>query len=290
MGEEVMFQKILVPISSEYFSPAVFQISGLLAAASGGSVASVYVYEKRSYDEMEHLSDTYLSYYDKEEAERGRRVGHLRHAEQVVFENAKAFFKKRNIPFEYRFREGVLVDVINEEVAMHHFDLILMGFEKECGFDYRLLSEVSVPLWIEAGKGDRSVLAVCSNLAPNIKVPEMSMRLAALLGWSLHMIYIIDTEDAVEVEADGLRRVQQPVSELMKKADAFVGSMRQKGVFVELVAGAFEKETLKAAERVGAGVIIIGREQKQKGVLGLPMKGGKKKVLQHCKCSLLFLN
>jgi nucleotide-binding universal stress UspA family protein len=285
-----MFEKILVPISSEFFSPAVFQISGLLAQATGGSVTSVYVYEERLFDELERLSDTYLSYYEKEESERGRRVDHLRHAEQIVFEDAKAFFKKRDIPFESRFREGMLVDVINEEVKLNQFDLILMGFERECGFDFRLLSEVSVPLWIEAGKGDRSVLAVCSNLAPNLKVPEVSIRLAGLLGWELHMIYIIDTEDAVAVDASGLRGKKQSSVELRGSADAFISRMKQKGVEVQLVTGAFEKETLRAAERVGAGVVVIGRERKQKGLLGLPVKDSKKKVLQHSKCSLLFLN
>lgn len=285
-----MFQKILVPISSEFFSPVVFQISALLAQAAGGSVTSVYVYEQRLYDELERLSDTYLSYYDKEESERGRRIDHLRHAEQIVFEDAKAFFKKREIPFECRFREGVLVDVINEEVKVHQFDLILMGFEKECGFEFRLLSEVSAPLWIEAGKGDRSVLAVCSNLAPNIKVPEVSRWLAGVLGWELHMVYIIDSEDAVAVDASGLRGKQQSSAELRRNAETFIAGMKQKGVEVELLTGTFEKESLRAAERVGAGVVVIGRERKQKGLLGLPVKDSKKKVLQHCKCSLLFLN
>lgn len=285
-----MFQKILVPISSEFFSPAVFQMAALLTQPTGGSVTSVYVYEERLYDELERLSDTYLSYYEKEASERGRRFDHLRHAEQIVFEDANAFFKKRGIPFESRFREGMLVDVINEEVKLNQFDLILMGFEKESGFDFRLLSEVSVPLWIEAGKGNHSVLAVCSNLAPNLKVPEVSIRLAGLLGWELHMIYIIDTEDAVAVDETGLRGKKQSSVELRSSADAFISRMKQKGVEVELVTGAFEKETLRAAERVGAGVVVIGRERKQKGLWGRPVKDSKKKLLQHSKCSLLFLN
>jgi len=288
--EGVMFQKILVPISSEFFSPAVFQLSALLTQPTGGSVTSVYVYEERLYDELERLSDTYLSHYEKEEAERGRRIDHFRHAEQIVFEDTKAFFKKRDILFESRFREGMLVDVINEEVTLHQFDLVLMGFEKDSGFDFRLLSEVSVPLWLEAGKGNRSILAVCSNLAPNLKVPEVSIRLAGLLGWELHMVYIIDTEDAVAVDEAGLRGKQQSSAELRRNADAFISKMRQKGVEVQLVTGAFEKEIRKAAERIDAGVIIIGREKKQKGLWGLPVKDSKKKLLQHCKCSLLFLN
>jgi nucleotide-binding universal stress UspA family protein len=285
-----MFQKILVPISSEFFHPAVYQISALIAQASKGSVSSVYVYEEKVFDEVERRSNAYVSRFDLKEAAQQVRREHLQTAEQVVFEAANAFFKKRGIPFETRLRDGVLVDIIKEEVATQHFDLIVMGFEKEYTFDTRLLSEIPIPLWIEAGRGNKSILAVCSNLAPNVKIPEASIRLASLLGWELHMVYIIDTEDAVAVDESGVRGEKQSLENLQKTADGFVAMMKEKGLEVSVVTGAFEKETLKAASRYQAGLIIIGREQKQKGLLGLPVKDSKKKVLQHCKCSLLFLN
>jgi nucleotide-binding universal stress UspA family protein len=285
-----MFKKILVPISSEFFPPAVFQISALLAQASHGTVTSIYIYEKKIFDEIERLSDTYLSHYDREETQREIRQEHLCQAEQIVFENAKAFFKKRDIPLQTTCKEGILDDIIKQEIAEKKYDLIVIGFEREYTFDYHLLSDVHIPIWIESGKGKKSILAVCSNLAPNKKVPLVSMQLASLLGWELHMTYIVDTEDTVEVDESGTRKEKKSLPELQQKAKHFMKNMKEKGIEVQLVTGTFEKETLRAASRIQPGLVVIGREQKQKGLLGFPVKDSKKKILEHCKCSLLFLN
>jgi nucleotide-binding universal stress UspA family protein len=285
-----MFQKILVPISSEFFPPAVFQISAMVAQASHGSVASVYVYEKKIFDDMERASDTYLSHYDIDATKREIRQEHLCQAEQIVFADAKAFFKKRGIPFQTACMDGIFSDIIKQEIAKEKYDLVVLGFEKEYSFEYRLLSEVPVPLWIEVGTAKKSILAVCSNLAPNINVPSVSMQLATLLGWPLRMVYVIDTEDTIEVDDRGVRTGKKSMQELMIKAEHFIATMKAQGVDVELETGGFEKVILRATRRIQPGLIVIGREQKQKGLLGLPVKDSKKKVLQHCKCSLLFLN
>jgi nucleotide-binding universal stress UspA family protein len=285
-----LFQNIFVPISSEFYPPAVFQVSALLARASHGTVTSVYVYEKRIFDEVERVSDTFLSHYDMDKTEQELREEHLRQAEHIAFEDATAFFRKRDIPLQTSVVEGTFLEIVKQEITRHQYDLVVMGFEKERYFDYRLLSEIPIPLWIEAGKGKNSILAVCSNLAPNKKVPPVSMQLSELLGWTLHMMYIIDTEDAIEVDETGVRMEQKTLSELQRKALDFITLMKQKGVEVQLVQGSFERETLKEANRLQAGVVVIGREQKQQGMLGLPVKDSKRKLLRHCKCSLLFLN
>ena len=66
--------------------------------------------------------------------------------------------------------------------------------------------------------------------------------------------------------------------------------MNKKGIDVELIQGSLEKETIKAAEKINPNLIIVGREQKKKGVLGLPVRNLKKKLAEKCKYSILFLN
>ena len=44
------------------------------------------------------------------------------------------------------------------------------------------------------------------------------------------------------------------------------------------------------AEEINPNLIIIGREQKKKGILGLPIKHLKRKLAEKCKYSLLFVN
>jgi hypothetical protein len=290
IGGKPLFQNIFVPISTEFYPPAVFHVSAQLAKASQGSVTSVYVYEKRIFDEVERVSNTFLSHYDREKTEQELRQEHLSQAEHIVFEDAKAYFQKRDIPLHTSVQEGSFLDIVKQQINEHHYDLVVMGFEKECYFDYRLLSEIPIPLWVEAGTGKNSILAVCSNLAPNKNVPPVSIQLSSLLGWTLHMIYIIDTEDTIEVDETLTRGKETSMATLQQNAQEFIVMMRQKGVEVQLVQGPFEREALKEASRIHAGVVIIGREQKQHGLLGLPIRDSKRKLLRHCKSSLLFLN
>ena len=62
------------------------------------------------------------------------------------------------------------------------------------------------------------------------------------------------------------------------------------GKKVKLVKGSLEKETVKAAENIGPKLVILGREQKKKSVLGLPVKSVKKKMAEKCRYSILFMN
>jgi hypothetical protein len=163
-----------------------------------------------------------------------------------------------------------------------------MGFEKECLLNYRLLDEVKVPIWIESGRGDRSILAVCSNLAPNKKVPTLSMNLSKILNWNLNMLYVIDTHDAVEVDESGRRSEKKSEKELITRGKKFVSDMRKKGIKTRLVKGSLEKEAFREAEKVRAKLIVIGREQKRKGILRI--KSVKRKIAEKGRYSLLFIN
>ena len=66
--------------------------------------------------------------------------------------------------------------------------------------------------------------------------------------------------------------------------------MKKQGVHVDLVKGSLEKEIGKVADRIGAGVVILGREQKKKTMFGLPVKSVKKKMAEKCNYSILYIN
>ena len=50
------------------------------------------------------------------------------------------------------------------------------------------------------------------------------------------------------------------------------------------------KEIVKAAEDIGANLVIVGRAQKKKNIFGLPVKNVKKKMVEKCRYSILFVN
>ena len=165
-----------------------------------------------------------------------------------------------------------------------------MGFEKECILNYRLLDEVRIPVWIETESEGKSILAVCSNLAPNQKVPDISLKLSETLGWDLHMLYVVDIEDSVQVDEHCIRSDKKSEKALVFCGQNFVEKMKNKGINIQLVKGNLEKETTKAAESINPNLVIVGREQKKKGILGLPVKNVKRKMAEKCNYSILFVN
>lgn len=288
--EKITFQSILVPISSEFYLPALFQISAFLAKTFNGKVTSVYISEKRILDEVERLSDAHLSILEKEEAQYDILHEYFIQAEQIVFEDARRFFKKRNIPFVTKFIEGEFSEAIKKEVKQNYYDLIVMGYEKKCFIDYRLIDEADIPIWVEYGNDNDSILVICSNLAPNKKTPLISIQLSQLLGRKIHMKYIVDTEDPVLVDKNGVRSNEKSVEELLQYAQKFASKMKEKNITVDIITGVFEKETIKAIKEIKPRLVIIGREQKMKGIFGLPVKNIKRKIAEHSKYSLLFMN
>ncbi|KYK22545.1 hypothetical protein AYK25_07180 [Thermoplasmatales archaeon SM1-50] len=285
-----LFRSILVPISSEFYPPAVFQISAFLAKAFHSTVTSIYITEKRILDDFDRLSDAHLSFYEREEAQHNIRSKHLAQAEQIVFRDAKGFFKKREIPLQTKYLEGEFSEVIKNEIETNHYDLIIMGYGRACLIDYRLIDEISLPIWIESGADTDTLLAVCSNLAPNQKIQIFGQQLSELFEKKLHMIYVVDLEDPVIVDSTGKRSGKKTKEELIQKGQEFIDLMRQKGIQVNLVTGVFQKEVQKAARKINPRLILIGREQKQKGRLGLPIKNVKKRLAEYCDYSFLFIN
>ena len=285
-----MFKKILIPISSEFYSKEILKRGCFLAEKFNSTTKIIYIIEEKTLNQAEKRLNSYRTDFDKEETKKEIVQQHIDVADTIIFEDAKRLFTKKNIPVTVEIIEGEYSTVIAGQLNTYDYDLILMGFEKGCLLQYRLLSDVHVPIWVESCAGNKSILAVCSNLAPNQKVPEMSVRLSKILGWRLQMIYVIDTEDKIAVDSLGKRSEKKSEKELLLQGHKFVYEMEQKGLTVSVVKGSLEKETARAAEDIGAGLVIVGREQKKKNIFGLPTKSVKKKMVEKCRYSILFVN
>jgi nucleotide-binding universal stress UspA family protein len=285
-----MFKNILIPISSEFYTKEVLERSANLAEKFGSMITLIYIIEEKTLNQTDKVADGYLPHAARVETKRAIIKEQKHTADAIVFKDAKLYFSKRDIPLEEHVVRGEFSTVVKQEIGKKKYDLIVMGFEKECMLNYRLLDEVNIPIWVESDSGNNMILAVCSNLAPNMKVPEMSLHLAKLLGSQLHMLYVVDTQDSVVVDARGNRSPHKPVDELVAHGRRFASEMREKGVDVQVVTGSLERETLRAAEDVSASLVIVGREQKKHTMLGVPVKSTKRKMAEMCRYSLLFIN
>lgn len=284
-----MFENILIPISSEYYSKDVLKRSVFLAEKFKSKITLIYIIEEKTLEQTDKVSDTYITHYEIDETKKEIVKKQINKADNVVFNDAKLFLKNKDIPFNEKIIKGEFSEIISNETHNEKYDLILMGFEKGCVLNYRLLDDVYIPIWIETGGENKSILAVCSNLAPNQKVPDVSIKLSKELGWDLHMLYVVDTEDNIQVDADGKRSDKKEERDLLFAGQNFVNEMKSKKIETELVKGNFEKETIKAAEQINANLVIIGREQKKKGILRMPVKNVKRKLAEKCTHSILFV-
>lgn len=285
-----MFQNILVPISSEFYSKDVIKRSILLAETFTGTVHLLYIIEEKPLDEMERRTDTHLTHYNRTETHHDVLNQQRQTADDLIFQDAQTRLHKKNIDMDTTIMQGEFSSVVTRELDKNQYDIVIMGYERGCMIDYRLINEIKIPVWIESGGHHKSILAVCSNLAPNQKVPELSLDLAEKLDWKLRMIYVTDVEDNVEVDKQGNRSNPKPLHELLFSRQEFIEHMQEKGIMVKTVEGSLQKESIKAARKMKAGLVIIGREQKKRGKLGFPVKKVKQKIAERSKYSLLFIN
>ena len=284
-----MFKKILVPVSSEFYSKDVLKRCIFLADKFKSTVHLIYIIEEKTLYQTSRRSDAHRTHYDRTETEHDIMDKQMQAADDIVFEDAKMLFEQKKIPFDHKVIKGEFSVVVSSELEKEQYDIIVMGYERGCMINYRLLDNVDVPIWIETGGHHTSILAVCSNLAPNQKVPDLSRRLAQTLDWDLHMLYVIDIDDAVEVDVNGERSERKPKRDLLFTGQTFVEDMSQKGIDAQAVQGSLERETIKAAQSLEAGLVIIGREQKKRGKFGLPVRKLKQKMADRCKYSILFV-
>jgi len=285
-----MFKKILVPVSSEYYSKEVINRSIFIAETFNSTVHILFIIEDTPLQQMEKSSDAHLTHYDRTETHQDLLYKQRKTADNILFEYANQIFKQKNQPMKHTILHGEFSTIVEQELEKNQYDLVIMGYEKGTMVDYRILNETLTPLWIEGGGHHTSILAVCSNLAPNQKVPSISMKLANTFHWDLSMLYVIDTQDAVEVDTNGIRSTKKPIKELQFHGQTFTDEMKEKKFHVKTVEGSLEQQTIKEAKNMEAGLVIIGREQKKRGLLGIPVKNIKHKMVGKSKYSLLFIN
>ena len=285
-----MFRNILVPVSSEFYSKKIIERSIFLAEKFKSTIDLVFIIEEKTLNQTDKISDSFRTHYNRLKTSNDIiRKSRLK-ANNLILDDVKLLLKNKEISFKEKIVEGEFSSVVKRELDERSYDLVLMGFEKGCILNYRLLEDLNVPIWVESSSESRSILAVCSNLAPNQKVPDISVKLSEALGWDLQMLYVVDIGDSVEVDERGERSGRKSEEDLIFAGENFVEKMKGEGVDAQLVKGGLEKETVKAAEIIGANLVIVGREQKKKNILGLPVKNIKKKIAEKCRYSILFVN
>lgn len=285
-----MFKHILIPISSEFYSQDILERSVTLAKRLNSKLHLLYIIEEKALLKGDERVDSYRTTYERTALKQIMVNEQKKTADTVVFDSVKKYLKNKGMIIDETIVEGEYSDVIAQEVQKNKYDLVLMGFDKECLLKYRLFDHITIPVWVVAKSGEKTILAVCSNLAPNQKVPEISIALSKFFNWTLQFLYVVDTKDTVEVDTNLHRSDKKSTDELMVNAQLFSKEMQQQGYSTAIVTGSLEKETAKAAQRYDSTLVVVGREQKKPHMLNIHGKSTKRKIAENCDYSVLFVN
>ena len=275
-----IFKKLLLPISSEFFNENVIERVKNIVEVFGSELVVAYIVEKKTMKKVDEVAELFLTEEQRKEME-----------EEVINESkliASHFFER--IEKEIGKHENMIVfgeysEEIKKIVEEKKITCVVTSFEKECLIKYRLFEMLSVPILVEFGRGEKKILGVCSNLAPNKRVPKITLEMAEKMNYEPFFIYIIDKEEKVEVDEYG-HKIERDLDYLKMKAKEFIEKYKDKAI-IRMSIGTIENEMAKYADEINADLVVIGREMKRKGIFGREIK---REMVEKVKHSLLLLN
>jgi len=138
-------------------------------------------------------------------------------------------------------------------------------------------------------KEKKTILAVCTNRAPNKKVPEIAVHLAKTFGGSLYLLYVVTSS-----ETGPAFYPHAPKEEDVAEASRFLESFERKyGAEVklfkkEMVVGNLVKTVLKKCKTLNPFLVVIGRVAESEIMLNLKI-GVKQNLARKVTHNLLLV-
>jgi nucleotide-binding universal stress UspA family protein len=273
-----MFKKVLLSISSEFYPEQAVKEAKFIQDNFSSSVYLLYIIEKKTLDKFEKASQPFLTHEQKMRFE-DDILNEQRKIADDIMEKVK---NTLNIK-ESKIVIGEYSDEIEKMVEEKGIDLVIIGFKRDAVIHYRVIERIKIPLLIAIFNGSDGVVGVCSNLAPNVKVPAFVKEFASAVSKEPRLVYIIDREEPAIVDEAG-NKIEKSIDEIRKIAEEFVS---HHSTISEIREGIMENEIEKVAKDTDAFVIVIGREIKKRKIFS---KEIRKKIVENSSHSILFLN
>ena len=269
-----------MPISSEFPPKNIFGRAKKFSEIFGSKIYILYITEEKTLRKVEEVAEPFLTEEQLKKMENSI-IDKNKEIADIIFEKVKNKFPVFNVETTY----GEFSDEIIKFSEKNDITCIITEFEKECFLNYTLFEKIKIPVWVEAGEGGKVVMGVCSNLAPNIRVPDITLKIATAFGYDSKLLYIIDIEEKAEVDERGFKK-EKSLEELQKGAEKFA-KKHEKNFRVEIAIGSIEEKVAEFAEKFNPDVIVVGREMKKRKLF---CKELKLEMIEKLKNSLLFLN
>lgn len=309
-----MFENVLVTISSEYFSDSAIKRAVQLSKHFGSKITILYVVEEKVMEMMNSSLEYTMTHQEREKTE-DKVVEEIKdRAREIFFEKAEKIADKQDIKItSWEIKQGKYTDTILDfcKEKEEKIDLIVMSFERATLLDYEIFEWISPPLWIEKnGRDIKKIIAFPSNLTFNLRLPAITFDLAEKLDAQLYLEYIVDETrkhsvsmeekpEEIEIGKKELTKVEKTEKtwdQLNEEGRRFLEECREnfkhrlKGLHCHRNTGSLEKLIVKAAKKIDADLIVLGREQKKdRRVLGMFKRKIKREIIEDIPCPILLL-
>lgn len=213
-----MFNKILLPLPSEYYPEFASRRAIEIAYKFKSKLTLEYIFEKSVIDKINNVSSGAVTQCSLEEMSEEIENVEVGSESSVIFDKIEQEAQGKNIDLRKLIHSGHHSDEILDCIREHEIDLIITEFHRDTLLDYNFLYKSPVPIWLEQnGNRIKKIFGVLTNLSPNLLVPTAAFKLSKTLNVPLHLYYVLDTKEMSNEETD-LKVQKELIKDLKERA------------------------------------------------------------------------
>ncbi len=258
-----MFNKILVPLPSEYFPELAVKRAIDLASKFGSNVCLLYIYEEREMEKILTRGSSHaLTGHNINKIECMLIEKEMNGESEVYFKKAEQFAKFKKIKFQKFTGKGLFSEEILKKIKSEKIDLIVSEFHPDVLLKYSIFYDSPISVWIERSPGKiQNIYGICTNLAKNIKVPKYAAGLGKGFGSSVRFNYVFDAEKTEATKSE-IAKSKKFLKGLEKKYRPEVQDFKTYFFTQDIL------KYLKTSFKINrSDLVILGRFEKKGGML-----------------------
>ncbi len=219
-----MFERILLPLPSEYFPVQAAKRAITLAEKFKSKLYIDYIFEEQVLDKVNNVSSGVVPQCTLEEMGEEVKNVEVGGESTVLFDRIEQITKKKNIDLMKVIHSGQLTDEILDCVHEYEINLIVTEFHSDTLPKYKIFYKSPIPIWLENnGNKLKKIYGILTNLSPNEFVPKAAFYLSKRLNIPLHFYYVLDTSEMHDerTEYDTHKRLIKDIKARAKKLNIY---------------------------------------------------------------------
>ena len=198
-----MFNKILLPLPSEYFPLNAVKRVIQLAPKFKSKVYLEYIFEDQVMDKVDNVTSGAIPVQLLEEMAEEVKYAGVGSESTLFFDEIQNLAEDKNIEFQKIIHTGVHSDKILGCIKDKNIDLMVTEFRSDTLLKYRIFYDSPAPVWLEhSGRRIENICGILTNLSPNLLVPKFSFNLVRKFKVPMTYYYVIDDTEPYDREEE----------------------------------------------------------------------------------------